>query len=64
MNSESWSEARVPAPGPSILDRLLSAAATAANSGQARGASREPKTTKSRKKEKHRRRANSLSLRR
>ena len=60
MNSEGKREARAP----SILDLLRSAAATPTNSGQARGTSRDQKTTKSRRKEKHRRRANSLSLRR
>ena len=48
--------------GPSVLD-LLRGAATPTNSGQARRTDREQKTTKSRRKEKHRRRTNSLSLR-
>ena len=52
MNSESGPEARAPEP------------ATPANSGQARGTGRDQKATNSRRKEKRRRRANSLSLRR
>ena len=52
MNSESGPEARAPEP------------ATPANSGQARRAGRDQKATNSRRKEKRRRRANSLSLRR
>ena len=51
-NSESGPEARAPEP------------ATPANSGQARRAGRDQKATNSRRKEKRRRRANSLSLRR
>ena len=49
--------------GPSVLD-LLRGAATPTNSGQARRTDREQKTIKSRRKEKRRRRTNSLSLRR
>ena len=52
MNSESGREAQEPEP------------ATPANSGQARRADRDQKATDSRRKEKRRRRANSLSLRR
>ena len=62
-NSESEPEARAPE-GPSILDLLRVAATTPVNSGQARRTDRAPRTTKSRRKEKRRRQANSLSLRR
>ena len=55
-NSESGPEARAPEPAPEP--------ATPANSGQARRAGRDQKATNSRRKEKRRRRANSLSLRR
>ena len=58
MNSKSGSEA------PSILNLLRSAATTPTNLGQARRAGRDQKTTESRRKEKHGRRTNSLSLRR
>ena len=49
--------------GPSVLD-LLRGRGTPTNSGQAIRTVREQKTTKSRRNEKHRRRTNSLSLRR
>ena len=48
---------------PSVLDLLRSAAMTPAAISQARGASHNQKTIKSRRKEKRRRRTNSLSLR-
>ena len=78
MNSESGREARAPE-GPSTLDLLrrwkqinsesgpearAPEPAPPTNSGQARGTGREQKATNSRRKEKRRRRANSLSLRR
>ena len=79
MNSESGREkARAPEPGPSALDLLqrwgqmvgesgpearAPEPATPANSGQARRG-RDEKTSNSRRKEKRRRRANSLSVRR
>ena len=50
--------------GPSVLDLLRSAAMTPAATSQARGVSHNQKTIKSRRKEKRRRRTNSLSLRR
>ena len=50
--------------GPSVLDLLWSAAMTPAATSQARGVSHNQKTIKSRRKEKRRRRTNSLSLRR
>ena len=49
--------------GPSVLDLLRSAAMTPAATSQARGVSHNQKTIKSRRKEKRRRRTNSLSLR-
>ena len=50
--------------GPSVLDLLrMSAAMTPAATSQARGVSHNQKTIKSRRKEKRRRRTNSLSLR-
>ena len=51
------------APRRSVLDLLRSAAMTPAATSQARGVSNQ-KTIKSRRKEKRRRRTNSLSLRR
>ena len=63
MNSESGPEPRAPAPGSGILD-LLQSAATTPTRAKRQGPGRDPKTAKSRRKEKHRRRANSHSLRR
>ena len=63
MNSENGPGARAPEPGPGILD-LLQSAATTPTGAKRQGRPRDPKTSKSRRKEKHRRRANSLSLRR
>ena len=48
---------------PSVLDLLWSAAGVIAATSQARGVSHNQKTIKSRRKEKRRRRTNSLSLR-
>ena len=50
--------------GPSVLDLLWSAAGVIAATSQARGVSHDQKTIKSRRKEKRRRRTNSLSFRR
>ena len=67
MNSEkatAVSPSSSPRVRPSVLDLLWSAAMTPAATSQARGISHNQKTIKSRRKEKRRRRTNSLSLRR
>ena len=62
MDSEKATAGALRALGSNVFDALIGAATTAPT-GQARRINRNQKTAKSRRKEKHRRRTNSVSLR-